>query len=238
MLLNHYDPINSSGLSLIIPAYNEQKRIEKVLKSYEAYFPDDEIIVVCNGCRDKTPEVVAGLAKVYPHIKLVNFSEKLGKGGAIIEGLKIAESGIICYTDADESVTPEDIFRIVNALSDNDGIIGSRRLKESKVLIKQSIKRRIASRIFNLLIRVMFLLDFKDTQCGAKAFKKDAIKDILPLLTTRGFEFDVELLWKLKRKGYRVAEFPVTWKHSDGSTFSLANAPGMFISLLKLRLSS
>ena len=82
----------------------------------------------------------------------------------------------------------------------------------------------------------MFGLNFKDTQCGAKVFTKEAIKGVLPELKTKGFEFDVELLWKLKKKGYRVTEFPITWKHSEGSTFSLAQSPRMFFSLLKVRL--
>lgn len=123
-----------------------------------------------------------------------------------------------------------------DALSDADGVIASRRVKGSQILIKQSLKRRIASKSFNIIVRIIFGLHFKDTQCGAKVFRKEAIKDVLSELKTKGFEFDVELLWRLKKKGYKIIEFPITWKHSEGSTFSLSNAPKMFFSLLKVRI--
>lgn len=123
-----------------------------------------------------------------------------------------------------------------DALSDADGVIASRRVKGSQILIKQSLKRRIASKSFNIIVRIIFGLHFKDTQCGAKVFRKEAIKDVLSELKTKGFEFDVELLWRLKKKGYKIIEFPITWKHSEGSTFGLSNAPKMFFSLLKVRI--
>jgi glycosyltransferase involved in cell wall biosynthesis len=176
------------------------------------------------------------LCSKYPQIKLLNFEQKLGKGGAVIEGFKAVEGDRIGFVDADESVAPEDVARMLAALSDADGVIASRRLKNSRILVRQPFKRRLASRVFNIIVRVMFGLNFRDTQCGVKVFRKEAIKDVLPELKTRGFEFDVELLWRLKKSGYQVIEFPITWKHSSGSTFSLANAPGMFFSLLKVRL--
>ena len=132
--------------------------------------------------------------------------------------------------------TPDDLSRMFDALSYADGVIASRRLKDSRILVKQPWKRRIGSKAFNMLVRMMFSLDFRDTQCGAKVFKKEAIMNIMDSLTTKGFEFDVELLWKLKREGYKVIEFPVTWKHSEGSTFRVSNAPKMILSLLKVRL--
>ena len=223
-------------LSLIVPAYNEEGRIESVLLSYCRSFPSQEIVVVCNGCKDKTPNIVRGLRSKYPQIKLLNLKEKRGKGGAIIEGFKAGGGDKIGFIDADESVEPEDIKRMSSALSNVDGVIASRKLKDSRILAKQPLKRRIASKIFNALVRAIFGLGFKDTQCGAKIFKKEALNSVLDELTTKGFEFDVELLWRLKNKGYKIIEFPITWKHSEGTTFSLWSAPGMFFSLLKVRL--
>ena len=227
----------NDSISLIIPAYNEEDRIEPCLMNYFNHFRDHEIgiIVVCDGI-DNTQGIVGKLSKNYPNIKLLNFNNKLGKGGAIIEGLKVAKGYKIGFVDADESVEPNDLKMMLDALLDADGVIASRRLKDSRILIKQPLKRRIASRFFNILTRLIFGLDFKDTQCGAKVFKKEAIKDVLSELKTKGFEFDVELLWRLKKKGYKVIEFPITWKHSEGSSFSLSNAPKMFFSLLKVRL--
>lgn len=96
--------------------------------------------------------------------------------------------------------------------------------------------RRISSKAFNILVNIIFNLGFEDTQCGAKFFRKEAISDVLNDLKTKEFEFDVELLWKLKKKGYNVVEYPITWKHSEGSSFSLFNGPKMIFSLLKVRL--
>jgi len=227
---------SNDKVSIIIPAYNEEARIKGVLSDYCKHFPGQEIIVVCNGCRDDTIKIVGELCLKYQQIKLLNFEERIGKGGAIIEGLKVADGERIGFVDADESVGPDDVSRILDALSDADGVIASRRLKDSRILVKQPLKRRIASKTFNVLVRMIFGLNLKDTQCGAKVFRREAIKSVLSELTAKGFEFDVELLWRLKNKGYRVVEFPITWKHSESSTFSLSYAPGMFFSLLKVRL--
>jgi hypothetical protein len=115
-------------------------------------------------------------------------------------------------------------------------VIASRRLKESKILKQQPIVRRTASKIFNIAIRAIFDLPFRDTQCGAKVFRGQAIRDILGDLETDGFEIDVEILWRLKKKGYRVMEYPIRWRHSDDSKFKLSNSMDMMLSLLRVRL--
>ena len=143
----------------------------------------------------------------------------------------------ICFVDADESVSTDDLKGMFHALHDVDGVIASRRLAGSKILIKQPINRRLASKAFNIFVRMFFGLPFKDTQCGAKIFKIDAIFDILNDLKTSGFEIDVEILWRLKKGGYRIIEYPITWKHSDGSKFRLSHSSGMFISLLRTRFN-
>jgi dolichol-phosphate mannosyltransferase len=222
--------------SIVIPAYNEGKRILSVLSKYGEYFDNQEIIVVCNGCRDDTVKKVRRHSLEHPYTKTLQFGSKLGKGGAIIEGFKVARGDKIGFVDSDESVTPQDIERMFKVLSQYDGVIASRKLQKSKILVKQPLTRRFSSRVFNIIIRTIFALRFQDTQCGAKVFRKEAIRNVLPSLKTNGFEFDVELLWKLKNRGYRVYEFPITWTHSPGSTFSLWNAPAMMISLLKVRL--
>jgi len=227
---------SNAYLSIVIPAHNEKARIETVLSTYCDHFPDQEIVVVCNGCTDTTPAIVSRLCLKYSQIRALCFEEKLGKGGAIIEGFKVAEGDRIGFVDADESVAPEDLERMFNALSNADGLIASRRLKESRILIKQPWKRRAGSKVFNILVRIMFNLDYRDTQCGAKVFTREAIKNVLDSFTTTGFEFDVELLWILKKKGYKVIEFPITWKHSEGSTFNPSSAPRMILSLLKVRI--
>jgi glycosyltransferase involved in cell wall biosynthesis len=220
--------------SIIIPAYNEADRIKSVLMGYAAELSGQEIIVVSDG-QDNTPDIVAHVMKDYPDIRLLTFHKRLGKGGAIIEGFKVAQGDKIGFADADDSVSPEDLKAMFETLGEVDGVIASRRLATSKIMIKQPFKRRLASRAFNTLVRILFGLPFKDTQCGAKVFTRSAIFDIIDELETRGFEIDVEILWRLKNKAYRIVEYPITWSHSEGSKFKLSNSCTMFFSLIKIR---
>ena len=220
--------------SIIIPAYNEADRIKSVLMRYAAEIPGQEIIVVFDG-QDNTPYIVEEVAKGCPDIRLLTFRRRLGKGGAIIEGFKAARGGRIGFVDADDSVSPKDLKAMFETLREVDGVIASRRLVTSKIMVKQPFKRRLAGRGFNMLVRTLFGLPFKDTQCGAKVFTRSAISDIIDELETRGFEIDVEILWRLKNKGHRVVEYPITWSHSEGSKFKLSNSYAMFSSLIKIR---
>jgi glycosyltransferase involved in cell wall biosynthesis len=220
--------------SIIIPAYNEADRIKSVLRSYAAELSGQEIIVVFDG-QDNTPDIVANVMKDYPDISLLTFHKRLGKGGAIIEGFKVAQGDKIGFADADDSVSPENLKAMFETLGEVDGVIASRRLATSKIIKKQPFKRRFASEVFNILVRTLFGLPFNDTQCGAKVFTRRAICDIIDELETRGFEIDVEILWRLKNKGYRVVEYPITWSHSEGSKFKLSHSCAMFSSLIKIR---
>ena len=226
---------NRTNVSLVVPAYNEEKRIATMLSQYCSYFPDSEIIVVCDGA-DNTQNIVKSLSKDNKNIKLLHFNNRVGKGGAIIEGFKIATGDIIGFVDADESVKPSQVIAMIDELSSADGMIASRHLNDSKIIVKQPLKRRFASKCFNLFVRLVFGLPFKDTQCGAKIFKKEAIAGILSELVSTGFEFDVELLWKLKKNGYKIVEYPIEWSHSEGSGFSLKSAPSMIMSLIGIQL--
>ncbi|MDI6888174.1 MAG: glycosyltransferase family 2 protein [Methanocellales archaeon] len=228
-------------ISLIIPAYNEEKRIEKSLTDYQAFagknYSDYELLVVCDGCTDRTPEIVKEFCRQDSHIKILEFPHKLGKGGGVLEGFKVAKGDLIGFVDADGAVSPEEFDKLVKALNGADCAIASRHVATSKILAKQSLLRRTASRGFNLLVRMMFGLPFKDTQCGAKVIKKNIVDDILPKMISRGYEFDVELLWRIKKSGRIIKEVPITWHHKGESRFSLKYAPRMFFGLLKVRFS-
>ncbi len=222
--------------SIIIPAFNEETRIKRAIENLIEGFPGQEIIVVCDG-EDNSDDIIKSFSVRYPNIRLLCFGNRLGKGGALIQGLKVAEGKEICFVDADESVSIDDLKGMFQALHDVDGVIASRRLKRSKILIKQPIQRRLASRVFNIFVRMLFSLPFEDTQCGAKVFKQEAILNILNDLKTTGFETDVEILWRLKKKGYRIREYPISWKHSEGTKFKLSDSKGMLISLIRTRFS-
>lgn len=222
-------------LSIIIPAYNEEHRIKPTLQAYLDFFKnkDIEIIVVMNGCTDNTLQVVQSIKD--SRLKYLNIN-KPGKGNAIIQGFKIASGDLISYTDADNSTKPEFLNKLLENIEDYDCIMGSRYLKESEILTKQTLTRRIASRGFNILVRSILNLQFTDTQAGAKIFKKQAISSILQELKPYGWGIDTHILYKIKKKGYKIKEIPIEWSDTKESKLKLRKAvPGMFISVLKTR---
>lgn len=227
-------------LSLIIPAYNEENRIGPTLERYVNRFCgryELELIVVLNGCTDGTKDVVGDFAKGHHEVKLLDFPKKLGKGGALIEGFKVAAGDMIGFTDADRSVKAEEFDKLLTALDSCDGAIASRYLPESKTMIKETWVRKFARWGFRSLARILFDLTFKDTQCGAKAFKGHVIKEITPELSITNFSFDIDLLYRATKRGYRIQEVPITWLYSTGARFRLRQAIlPMFLSLIKLRI--
>jgi glycosyltransferase involved in cell wall biosynthesis len=166
-------------LSIIIPAYNEGERIAKTLGDYIRFFEDKyqkdfEILVILNGCKDNTLKVVQRYSKKYPQIKYKDIKEAIGKGGAIIEGFKIAEGDLIGFVDADNATKPAEFYELIKNKDERyDAIIASRWLKESKIPVKQPRLRIFLGRCYNFLIRLLFRLRLKDTQCGAKYFQKN-----------------------------------------------------------------
>lgn len=230
-------------ISIIIPAYNEQNRLKDTLETYINYFSkvlghQFELIVVCNNCNDYTPKIAKEFSAKYPQVITIDISDKIGKGGAIQEGVKVAKGSVISYCDADGAARPEDIWKLAEVVSRRcEGAIGSRWLPNSIISKKQTFTRRLASRIFNLIVRLLFSLPFSDTQCGAKVFKNDAIKQVIGKVNTNGFAFDVDLLWKCKQKGYRIEEVAIDWQDAPNSTLILRrDAPKMLREVLKLRL--
>lgn len=229
-------------LSIIIPAYNAEKIIRATLEDYVLHFSqeydqDFEIVVVTNGCQDMTPNIVTEFCHEYPNIRQKTFDGRIGKGGAVIEGFKAASGDIVGFVDADNATRPPDLHKLIRQMGESDAAIGSRWLPDSNVVVKQPLSRRVASRGFNLLVRVFFGLPFADTQCGAKVFKRHAVDSVVNELRTPGFAFDIELLHKIKRRGYKIKEIAITWQDSERSTLNLkATAPTMFLALLRLRL--
>ena len=226
-------------LSIIIPAYNEEKRIEKTAEDYIKYFKkyDYELIIIPNGCKDKTEDIVKKLSKKNKQIKYKIIKEAVGKGGAIKEGFRIAQGKLIGFVDADNSTKPREFEDLIKNIGKYDCIIASRYIKGAVVKPKQKITRIIASRAFNLMVRILFGLRVYDTQCGAKLFKKEVIKKILPKLDITKWAFDVDLLLQVKKQKYKIKEYPTKWEDSLGSQLKIHKAiPEMFLSLTRLRL--
>jgi dolichol-phosphate mannosyltransferase len=227
-------PQPAGDFTIIIPAYNEERRIGPLLGSLagsRGFF-----LVICDG-DDHTPRVVEHFASQNPGLRIEahRYPHRLGKGGAIKEGFSLAGTPLVGYMDADGSASIDQMIRLLSHLDHTDGVIGSRWLPESVITIPQGVSRKIQSRVFNLLIRILFGLSFKDTQCGAKVFKKEAIDAVLEKMSSTGFEFDVELLWRLDSAGFRIRECPITWTNRDESRLRGGEGLGMFTALLRLR---
>ncbi len=228
-------------LSIIIPAYNEEKVLESTVLDYINFFKKTklnfEIIIIPNNCTDSTPRIASSLEKKHKQIKQKNFPYFIGKGGAVIEGIKLAQGNLISYVDADNATKPDALLKLINNIQDYHCVMGSRWMKNSIILKKQTLKRRIASRGFNLLVRLILGLNYTDTQCGAKLFKKEAIKTVLSNLIIVGWAFDVGVLYQLKKHNFKIKEIPITWEDNPEYKLDMKKAiPNMLKSLIKIRL--
>lgn len=228
---------------LLIPAYNEEARIGPVLREYSDYFREHYrgpflLVVVLNGCRDNTLDVVRKSAMDRSGIGWLDFPAPIGKGGALIEGLKLApETDLIGYVDADGATPPRAFHDLVRRMPGYDCVIGSRWLPESKLGEEQPWKRRLASRVFHALVEGFFWMGIRDTQCGAKVMRREAIRAIHDDLRTADLAFDINLLYCLRRSGFKILEVPTEWTDKMGSKIRLGRSSlSMFLSILRLRL--
>ncbi|MFA6098559.1 MAG: dolichyl-phosphate beta-glucosyltransferase [Patescibacteria group bacterium] len=231
-------------LSIIIPAFNEEQRISKTLTDYTNYFSgkDTEIIIVLNGCRDNTIGIVSDFKKEYPGlIEYIEEKKAIGKGGAVHLGFSRAEGELIGFVDADGSTEPAEFQKVVDQLGEADGVIASRWKKGSQV-INRSFPRKLISFSFLIFVKVFFWMPFTDTQCGAKIFKKQAIKNLLPSLKITNMAFDVELLYLSLKRGFKIVEVPTRWVDKSSSAMLgsfgrvIQMAFKMFFSLMSIRL--
>lgn len=233
--------LNKMKTIIIIPAYNEEKRIERTLDEYGKFFKNKntEILVVINNTTDNTEKIVKKYREKYNFIRYLNFRQ-VGKGFAIIEGFKEAlkkDFDLIGFVDADMATPPEAYFDLVKNINGYNGIIASRYVKGAIVKPKQSISRIVVSRIFNFLIRVLFLMPYKDTQCGAKLFKKYAIKRVINKIDMTQWAFDIELLYLLRKEKCEIKEHPTFWADKEYSKINFMKAgPRMVLSIIRLRL--
>lgn len=227
------------GLTIVIPAMNEERRIGATLDNYASSYPKAEILVVINGTTDNTEQVVKNTLQKHRNVRYLVFPGRIGKGGAVIEGFRAARGAMIGFVDADSSTGPAEFAKLVDRLGQDGNIIGciaSRRIKGANVPTEKPFFRLVAGYGFNILVRILFWLPYSDTQCGAKLFKAAPLRQVLPKLAVKGWAFDVGLLYELRRLG-RIAEVPITWYDSKGSKVRLVRTVWqMFISVMQLRL--
>lgn len=227
--------------SVIIPAYNESQRIGATLEKVLAYIAEKswvaEVIVVNDGSRDETPEIVRRFARQNPAVRLVENPGNRGKGYSVRHGMLEARGDVVLFSDADLSSPICEAEKLIDAICQGAEVaIGSRWLQAELQTERQPVYRQLFGRMFNLLLRLILGLRFKDTQCGLKAFTRRAAQSIFPRQKIERWGFDPEVLFLANKFGMRVREVPVQWAHDERSKINpVADGLRMFTELLTIR---
>lgn len=228
-------------LSVIIPAYNEEKRLPKTLQEIDAYLRrqtyDYEIIVVSDGSKDRTSEVVRGLTPVIQNLRLIDNKENHGKGYVVRQGMLEAKGDFRLFTDADNSTTIDQIEKMWPHFKDNyQVVIGSRDVKGAVMDPPQPLKRRLVGEVGNLIIQVVVgLFGISDTQCGFKCFTREVVERVFPKGRIDRWGFDVEILVLAKKLGYKIKEIPVIWKNDVESKVKFSGMLKTFIEVFQIK---
>lgn len=227
--------------SIIIPAYNESTRIANGLEQVLAFVRRQqwsaELVVVNDGSKDDTAAIVRRYAASHPEVRLIENPGNRGKGYSVRNGVLHARGDIVLFTDADLSSPITEAPKLLEQINNGaDVAIGSRWLETKLQTERQPILRQIAGRMYNLLLRVILGLQYRDTQCGFKAFTRSAAQAVFPLQHIERWGFDPEILFIARRKGFKVAEVPVAWAHDDRSKINpIADGIKMFGEMMKIR---
>jgi dolichyl-phosphate beta-glucosyltransferase len=233
--------VSSHTYSVVIPAYNESARIgatlEKVLKYLKEQDWTAEVIVVNDGSKDDTAEIVRRYASMDRRLRLLENPGNRGKGYSVRTGMLRAVGDLLLFSDADLSSPIEEASKLFEAIGKGADIaIGSRWLRSELQTQPQSRPRQLLGRAFNLVPRLVLGLNYKDTQCGFKAFTRGAAQLVFPKQRIEGWGFDPELLFLAKNNGLKVAEVPVTWAHSQGTRIRpLRDGTAMVTEMFKIR---
>jgi dolichyl-phosphate beta-glucosyltransferase len=225
----------------VIPAYNEEKRLEKTLVKIISFckkrFKNYEIIVVNDCSKDSTASIALRHKK--DKVKLVSNKTNRGKGYSVKNGILHARYPLVLFSDSDLATPIEELSKFLGFVQEGfDIVIASRKMKESNIPVKQPFFRQLLGKIFRLFVSLVAIKGFKDTQCGFKLFKTTLAKKIVKLQTFERFSFDVELLFIGKKMGARIKEAPVTWIDQAGSTVHpIKDLYRMLRDLLKLRIN-
>lgn len=215
--------LEQPGYSIVVPAYNERRRIGKTLEEILAHLRqaswNAEVLIVDDGSRDDTFQIASGFASANPQVRVIQNPGNQGKGYSVRNGMLNARGEILLFTDADLSSPIAEAAKLFSALKQGaDVAIGSRWLDPSLQFQRQPFKRRIMSRTFNLYLRLLLGFSYRDTQCGFKAFSRKAADLIFPRQRITRWGFDAEILYLAHRFGLKVAEVPVAWGHDERST--------------------
>jgi glycosyltransferase involved in cell wall biosynthesis len=223
-----------SVYTVVVPAFNEGRRLGNTLKQLRHLGFDARIVVVADGCCDNTVEVARA-----NHVDVVECDRRLGKGGAIAYALEYVGSENVVFVDADLPVDLASINRVVSYLDSYDLVLASRLTKDSNIIKKSPLHRVILGKIFNVFLHRLFHLSVADTQCGLKAFRKSTLQTVFRNMNVHGWLFDVELILKAQAEGLRIKEVGVNWTYKNhGKLRVLRQSWEMLLGLLTLKLES
>jgi glycosyltransferase involved in cell wall biosynthesis len=227
--------------SIVIPAYNEAARLGSTLDRVLSYIAangwDAEVIVVNDGSRDNTAALVRARELENPNLRLIENPGNHGKGYSVRNGMLHASGEVLLFTDADLSAPIEQADKLFSAIQSGfDVAVGSRWLEPELQAQRQSLLRQFYGRSFNLVLRILLGLKLKDTQCGFKAFRRDAARKLFSLQTIEGWGFDAELLFLAQRLGLKIREVPVVWSHAVGTRINpIRDGIHMIMEVLTIR---
>lgn len=230
-------------LSVVIPAYNEERRLGGTVEGVRRYLDDAharyELVLVDDGSQDRTLALMRQLASSAPNVQVVALRPNRGKGRAVAEGVRVARGALVLFSDADFSTSIDELTKLEAAIIEGaDVAIGSRAAPGARE-IDQPLHRRVMGRTFNILVRLVVGGRFQDTQCGFKLFRAPAAHQLFAGLRIDGFAFDVEVLLRARRAGMRVVEVPVRWLNSDATRVSpIRHSLQMLRDLIRLRFMS
>ncbi len=219
-------------VSIIIPAYNEESRIQQAIlqtkNAFEALGISYEIIVVDDGSQDMTDRKTSGA-------RLIKHQQNQGKGAAVRTGMLAATGEWALFLDTDLSTTPEAFASFLPLLESHDVLFGSRRAESAHIAERQPIWRDQSGQLFNVAVRLLTGLPYRDTQCGFKAFRMGVCRPLFEAQNTNGWAFDVEILKRAQLANLRMQEIPVEWRHAEGSRVRLRHAYAILADLWNIR---
>jgi dolichyl-phosphate beta-glucosyltransferase len=218
------EPRKIVSLSVIIPAYNEARRIPPYLQSAIAYLNGRglpfEILVVDDGSTDETAALIEEAATQNPCLRLLRLPHNSGKGAAVRAGMQAAQGEFQLFTDADGATPIQELEQLEAAMNNGaDLAIGSRTLasRDNRYRVQARLHRTVLGNLFNRIVRLLGIGDINDTQCGFKLFRKSVAQDLFSVARIDGYGFDLELLYIAQQRGYRIAEVPINWMDQPGS---------------------
>ncbi len=228
---------SNETISVIVPAFNEERRIRPFLLDLIEFKKKNsfikEIIVVDDGSTDATLSI---LKEAQPDIRVISYKPNKGKGNAVKTGILAATGGLVCFMDADGATPASQLTAMFQALQRNDVVVGNRKTKKARVIARQPLHRRFLSYCFNAIVGLLFNVNVKDALCGFKGMKSAIAKQIAAEMVSNRWAFDVEIIARARMKGAKIGVIPIEWSHVKGSKMRIGlNTARIFLDLLELR---